>query len=303
MKNIKTTTKAITLLILLGFIWGSGYSIARFAMTNGVPALGYAFWQTWGPAIALLIFLFIRKTPLPTNPKNIGFYFITGLVGLAIPNTTIYFSAAHLPAGMLAIIVNTVPIIAYPLALALQEEKFSWVRFIGLIIGITGIMTIVMPKTILASVHLSLWALLTLIAPICFATCAIYSSKFRPTNADSACLSAGMMLFAALILTPIVFSLGQFYPLTPPFTLPKMVVLLEIVLSSTGYIIFFELLKVAGPVYYSLVGGLVGLTGLFWGRVIFKEHLTPLAIISVILILIAIVLISIKMEAYQKDAN
>lgn len=64
MKRFKPL-KALTLLLLLGFIWGSGYSLARYAMTHEVPPLGYSFWQALGPALLLtLSSLFTKDKPL-----------------------------------------------------------------------------------------------------------------------------------------------------------------------------------------------------------------------------------------------
>jgi len=71
-----------------------------------------------------------------------------------------------------------------------------------------------------------------------------------------------------------------------------MVVLLEIMLSSIGYIIFFQLIKSAGPVYYSLVDTIVVITGLFWGRVIFNERLNPWTFAAVFFIVIALLMVT-----------
>ena len=109
--------KAPFLLILLGFIWGSGYSLAKYAMTNGVSPLGYSFWQSLGPALLLSIAcLFSPKKSMPPF-KYWPYFFICGLIGIAIPNTNMYFIASHLSAGLLAVLVNTVPLLVYPLAL------------------------------------------------------------------------------------------------------------------------------------------------------------------------------------------
>lgn len=293
-------SKAISLLISLGFVWGSGYSIARFAMTNGIQPLGYAFWQAWGPAIFLLLLIYFRKIPFKFDRQHLQYYLLTGVLGIVIPNTNMYIAAPHLPAGVLAIVVNTVPLLAYPLALCFGSEKFSWLRILGVLVGMGGILCLVLPKSSLPSDHMVPWVLLSLISPLCFACCAIFCSRLQPINTDSLTLSAGMLLFAAIILTPIVFSLHQFVMLAPPFDLAKWVIVLEIILSSLGYILFFELIKTAGPVYYSLVGGLVGLTGVFWGWLIFSEGLNHWLMLAIACILIGIILITLRMNAYVK---
>ena len=138
--------RPLSLLLLLGVIWGSGYSIARFAMTHGVSPLGYAFWQSWGPAIFLILWVKIRHLKVSYRSKAMSYYIFTGVVGIAIPNTAMYFVAGHLPSGLVAILVNTVPLMTYPLSLLLKEEKFYRPRFLGVLVGVIGIMCLLFPR-------------------------------------------------------------------------------------------------------------------------------------------------------------
>lgn len=253
--------------------------------------MGYAFWQSLGPAILVTFMVYATKSRLDFSWSHLRFYFICGLIGIAVPNTNMYFAAAHLPAGLLAVIVNTVPIITYVLAFALGLERFYYVRFLGVLLAVVGIMVMVLPKASLPSPTLVPWVLLTLITPLCFAIAVVYAAKYRPAE-DSLALAAGMMIFSALLLAPFVFTTKSFYPLWPPFALRDWVILLEIVLSSLGYVLFFQLLKIAGPVYYSLIGGVIALTGLFWGWLIFGETLNLGISLAIIMIFIAIGLVT-----------
>lgn len=286
----KSSIKAITLLVLLGVIWGSGYSIARYATTHGVPPLGYSFWQSVGPAIFLLM-VSIIKGEIIISAHTLRYYVIVGVLGIALPNTNMYFAAPHLPAGILAVIVNTVPIMMYPLALLARQEKFNKVRMLGVMAGIVGILLIVMPHNDYSLIP-NPWALITLFTPFFFAMCALYSVHDRPAGVSSLNLATGMLVTSAIMLLPLVIDLHEFYPLTS-FSLPNISVMVEIILSSIGYIIFFQLLKVAGAVYYSLVGGIVAMTGLFWGWLFFGETLGVLNIIAIMMIIIALVVVSL----------
>lgn len=282
----------LSLLILLGFIWGTGYSIARFAMTNGVPPLGYSFWQSLGPAMVLGLISSCKSKHLPLTTTHLQYFFICGLTGIVIPNTAMYVAAPHLPAGILAVIVNIVPILAYPLALMAKLEQFSWQRVLGIGLAFTGLMCIILPKTSLPSPTMVPWVIATLITPVSFAICSIYIARFRPPDTDSLTLSAGMLLVSSLILMPLVLWQHSFYAIHWPFSIADWIVLLEIFLSSIGYILFFQLIKLAGPVYYSLVDTMVVLTGLFWSRVIFDERLNHWTAIAVCLIVIALLLVT-----------
>lgn len=285
-------TQSLSILILLGFIWGTGYSIARYATLNGVPPLGYSFWQSIGPAMLLTALTFVRNKPIPFSVEHLRYYFICGLTGIAIPNTNMYLAAPHLPAGILSVVVNTVPIIAFPLALLVGVEKFQWQRFIGVLLAVTGLMFLVIPKSSLPEPNEILWVFSSLLTPLSFAFCAVYIAKFRPKKDDALSVAAGTLIASSILLIPVVLLMHEFYlPHIPP-NASDYVILLEIILSSIGYVLFFYLIKIAGPVYYSLVDTIVSLTGLLWGYIIFKESLNVWSGTAVILIIISLVLVT-----------
>lgn len=287
-------TLSVILLLALGLVWGSGYAIARFAVTNGVSPLGYTFWQCLGPAIILSLLSLLQKSKLNLSLRHLSFFVICGIVGIALPNTNMYFAAAHLPAGMLALLVNTVPIIIYPLALLSKQEKFDWIRFLGICCAIAGVLTLIVPKTSLPDKHAALWVLIALLTPLCFAIFATFVNPKRPADCASLTLAAGMMSTATIILAPLVFATHNFYAIHLPLTLPMFIILLEIVLSSLGYVLFFWLLKIAGPVYYSLVDGVVAATGIIWGIIIFHEHFNVTRGFAFLLIFSAIMLMTLR---------
>lgn len=285
---------ALGLLLLLGFIWGSGYSIARYVMTHGVSPIGYSFWQCLGPAILLGL---LSARNIVYDVRHIKFYFLCGLIGIAIPNTNMYYLSSHLPAGLLAVIVNTVPVIIYPMALLTKQEKFSFLRFLGVCSAIAGILCLLIPKAQLQNItghhYYILWILTALITPFCFAFFTLFINPHRPKDSTPLMLAAGMLMAAAVLLMPWVIKTGGFYAFSGNI-INNGLILLEIALSSIGYVLFFKLLKIAGPVYYSFVDGVVALTGLFWGFVLFQETPSLLSVIAISFILFGIMLVNLK---------
>jgi len=287
-----TTLKSLLLLLLLGIIWGTGYSIARYATLNGVPPLGYSFWQSLGPALFIGTLAHFGQSKLKVSASHLRYYFICGLTGIVIPNTNMYLAAPHLPAGLLAVIVNTVPVVAFPLALLMRLESFNGLRFIGVLFAIAGVMMIVMPSSSLPSPAMIPWVLTALLTPVSFALCAVYIARYRPEKGDSLSLAAGTLIAAALLLVLPVTLGHHFYMFHFPFTNADWVIILEIVLSSLGYVLLFQLIKLAGPVYYSLVNAVVAITGLCWGYFIFSETLNGWTATAVGFILIALFLVT-----------
>jgi drug/metabolite transporter (DMT)-like permease len=287
----------LILLILLGFVWGTGYSIARFAVTNGVNPLGYSFWQSLGPAILICLITWSGREKIKISTSHCRYYFICGLTGIALPNTNMYFAAPHLPAGLLAVIVNTVPIMAYIMALIARVESFSWIRLTAVGLALSGLMLILLPVSSLPSPQMIPWILSALLTPLCFAFCSVYITRYRPADSTSLSLAAGTLVFSSIFLTPLVLGTHSFYSFHMPLTMPDWVILLEILLSSIGYVLFFKLLQISGPVYYSFVDTIVAITGLFWGHLIFGEQLNFWTSIAVVLILLSLILVNKRQKA------
>lgn len=289
---IKNKYAPFILLTLLGVIWGTGYSIAHFATTHGVSPLGYSFWQALGPALIMMTLAKFSHGKIKLTHSHIRYYGISGLLGIVIPNTTMYLASPHLPTGILAVIVNTAPIIVYPLALAGRLEQFDNVRLSGVLLAILGLMLITLPKASLPHPDMIPWVIFVLITPVSFALCSVYLSRYRPHTGGSLSFAAGTLTAASLILTPLIFGTHHFYLFNWPFHASDYVILLEIILSSVGYLLFFTLIKIAGPVYYSLVNTVVSLVGLLWGYIIFHEKLNQWTLLAVLFILLALYLVT-----------
>ncbi|MFC4892037.1 DMT family transporter [Pseudofrancisella aestuarii] len=291
---------SIFLLLLLGTIWGSGYTIARFCMTHGVHPLGYSFWQSLGPMIALLVIVIVAKIPFSIKPKYIHYYLACGILGIVIPNTIMYFCAQHIPSGLLTVLINTVPIIIFPLSILFYLEKFDLKRFILVLIGFIGILFTILSNLNLPEINNIPWTIIALVAPFSFALCAVWIAAFRPLPSNFLSLSLGMLTTSTIILIPITLSLGHFHPISFPLNINDWLILLEIILSSIGYVILFILIKIAGPIYYSLVGGVASAIGLMWGRIFYDENLNTNSWIGVSLILITIISLTILLKRKYK---
>ncbi|WP_131782310.1 DMT family transporter [Legionella gresilensis] len=295
--NLFQAGKALLLLILLGFIWGSGYSLARYAMLNQVSPLGYAFWQSAGPAFLLTLLCLFKKRKALFQFSYWPYFYACGLLGIAIPNTNMYFIAPHIQAGLLAVLVNIVPLLVYPLALIFRQERFDLGRITAVFLGVFGILLILSPTNAELTTH---WTVIALISPVAFAICSIFISIYQPKSVDALSAACGMLITATFMLIPVICKQHAFYSLMPPMTLPKQAILLEILLSTLGYILFFKLINFAGPVFYSLTGGAVALTGLFWGFIIFHEIPNQSQMIAIACVIIAILLLSWR-QSQQTD--
>jgi len=222
-------------------------------------------------------------------------------LGIIIPNTILYFVAPHLSAGILGLIVNTVPILIFPLSLLFRVEKFEYYRLGGLILGMVGIGFVILSHQSLGEVRLNDWLWIAWIAPLCYALCVVYIAKHRPSSSSSVTLSAGMLLVSAIVLAPVALISHQWHWIFYPMPRVDKVIIVQMILSGIGYVLIVELIQRAGPIFYSFVNILTVITAFLWGQVFFSEAFTGYQLIAMIFVFCAIAVMSLRVQHQTTD--
>lgn len=293
---------AIGQLLVVGTLWGSTFSVAKFAITAGVPPLGYAFWQCFGSGLVLLAILALRGERLPMGRRQLGFYAMTGALGITAPNVNFYIIVQYVPAGLMAVVITTAPIMTFLIALSLRMERLQWLRVLGLLCGFAGALLLVLPDEVGGdAVSVSGWVLLGFLTPFFYSLNSILTSRWRPTGGSALSFACGMMLAAAALQLPLMLAAGQAYAPLPPFGAPEAAIAVQVAVSATAYIVFFHLVKLAGPVYFSQVGYIVTLTGILWGMLLFDERLAPSVYLAAAVIFAGLALVNLSKPRRPKE--
>ncbi len=286
------------LLLLLGSMWGASFSVSKFSIQGGVPVLGYAAWQAAGSALVLMLILRLRGAEMPRGLRVWRYSIISGLVGISIPNLIFFSVISHMPAGLMAVIVTTAPIITYALALTIRIEGLSWLRGSGIALGFVGALVIVLPSDSLPEDVDLLWVLLGFLTPAFYALSTLYAGQRRPPGASSGALACGMLMSAGVAQTLIMVTFDPIYVPLPPWGLPELAILVQIAISASAYVIYFHILQLTGPVYVSQVGYIVTVTGILWGMAIFGEQLSYWVFAGTALIMLGFSLVNAKRGAH-----
>ncbi len=271
--------------------------VSKVAIEGGIPPLGYAFWQALGPALVLLLVCALRRIRLGLTRGEVLFYVTAGLLGITIPNINFFFVIGHIPAGVMAVVVATAPMLTYGFALMLGEERFGWRRAAGIGLGLAGALCLLLPRTSLPDPAMLGWVVLGFLTPAFYAANSLYSARRRPAGGHSLGLACGMMFGASLFQSAAMLASNSFYPLWPPFALRDWALFGQIAISSVAYILFFEVLRLAGAVFFSQVGYIVTLTGLAWGMVVFGERHSGWLYLATGLIFAGLALVNLKRRA------
>ena len=238
---------------------------------GGVHPFAYAWMQSTGAALFLTLVCYRKGIPFDLSRGHLVFFAGAAVIGLVLPNINIITTAKYIPAGVMSTVVSTVPVLGYVLAVGLRIEGFRWNSAVGIGLGLVGALLMVLPKTSLPSPDMVPWVLIAFLTPALYACSGIFSDRMRPEGTHSLAAARGMLIVASLATLPLMLAVDGLYPLMANPGPTDFAMLGQICISSVAYILYFEILKRAGPVFLSLVSYVVTLFGLFWGWVVFGE--------------------------------
>ena len=266
---------ALIMMIFGGVIWGATFSLAKLITEAGAHPFGLALLSGAIGALILLPYGLAQRGGIPLGRDYIAVYFVAGTLGTALPSSVLFFSAAHMPAGILAIIVSLVPLMTYAIALVLGVERLQRLRAAGIGLGFAAILMIVVPDAGLPDRSMAPWVLFALIVPLAYAAENVYIAIRRPPRSNPFALLCGMLSAGSLILLPLVWATDAWVPLDVVWTLSLWWILALAVINVIAYVLFLELIRMAGPLFAAQMGYVVTASGVVWGMVIFGEVHSP----------------------------
>ncbi len=283
----------LAMMLAVGTLWGLTFSFAKAASDAGIAPIAYGFWQTTGAGSVLLLVCLLRREGLRPSRAHLTYALVCGLLSVALPNLILQTVIGHVPAGATAIVVTTVPLLTYGIALAAKLDFFTARRALGLIAGLSGALLLIVPQASLPDRSMAGWVAFGFAAPLFYAAGNVYVAARRPAS-PALPLATGMLWGAALWQAPIVFATGSFQMLTPPFSFGEWGVVGQIAVSSLASILYFEIVRRAGPVFFSQVAYVVTLTAILWAMAIFGERHGALVWAAAALIASGVALVNFK---------
>lgn len=270
-------------LILLGVIWGGVMSAIKFVSLSGFPSFSYVFWALLISTLLLLFANLARTRRLP--PRHLAFYALCGLFSFAIPQTVTYVVLESIPAGLLALILATTPIMTYVIAMAIREERFHHLKALGVVMGFAGSVLLVLSNasdTTIAPIDV---IVLALSIPLCYAIYTAAASRFMPARLDPLQMSTGMLIAATLTMLMVVWQTDSYYPLWHGSPIQIALLVYHSFATAVAFTILNALIKHTGALFSSLSTYFVTLFGILIGAVVHDEVLPAIVWAAACLIL------------------
>ena len=299
MQNPDTTAKAPLrlgavewgLIGLQSMLWGSSYFFIAIAQPE-LPALTIAALRTLPASAALLLIVLSLGYRLPATLAEWRLFILFSAFNTLLPFVLIVWGQARVTGGMAAILNATAPLFGIFLAhLLTQDEKLSWNKFAGIVVGIAGVSMLVGYDFAFGSSADVLARLALLAAPLCY-VCANIFARTKLGHYPAFVVATMQMVGAIFVAFPLALAVDQPWTLPMP-SLQAVGAILGMGLfgSALASLCHYTVLQRAGATNASLVTLIMPLTPILLGGMFLGERLTLREALGALVIGAALVII------------
>ena len=273
-------------LLLLGMIWGASFLFQRIT----VPVVGAPFTASIRivlSAIMLVGLLRVLGRSLDLRRQWRAWVWL-GTISAALPFLCFAYAARSLPAGYMAVINATVPLLTVIMAALMLHLRPSWSKRIGVVVGLVGVGVLAR----YGSLGMSQAALVAIALCFIASTLYAYSSLFirqRHASVNPLVLAAASQLGAAFVMLPL--GLWNMPTTVPPNGVIVCLLALGLVCTGLAYVLYFRLISDVGSEKAVTNTFLVPVFAQIWGALFLHEHLTVAGAFGFGLVLLAVALV------------
>ena len=283
----------LLILFAVGAGWGAVPSIARIAVTGGVRPMGYIFWVGLTASAICWAMCIARRVRPRFSLRHIRYYLLSGCTRILVAGLAMYSALEHLPAGIVAVIIGTAPLLTYLASVTLGFEAFTARRGAGVVLGLAG-MVLMFARALGGAADVSpFWTAIAFIAPLTYAFSNITIDRTRPAGEDSVALTAGMFVLVAGISLVLSLALGNFHPVwRDGLSVPEIAMFTHATIIAICFFGLYELIRRTDATFGSQSIYVTTLTGILYGMVLLGERPGALVWVAAACILGGVVLVN-----------
>ena len=281
----EANTFDFSLLILLAVIWGSSFFNIKIATYSYEP-ITLALVRVIFASIPLLIICKVRKIKIEAFEKNWSKYAIIGLCNISIPFVLIAIGTSKINSYLAAILMSTTPLSGSILAhVFTNNEKISFLKSVGILIGFSGIVLLFFDKIVINSENY-LYALITILGSTFYSIGGLLTLKLK--NKKNENVTTSTTIWSVIFLLPFSLIIETPWNSSPTFASTLSLLYLGVIATGLAWLIRFRILTVNGLVFQTQVAYLIPIFGIFFGYFLMDETITWRVLLSLVIILIGI---------------
>lgn len=282
--NTQMTAFEWLLVAALSVIWGGAFFFGEVALVE-LPPLTVVLGRVGFAALLLLVIVYMSGNRMPWGWRPWSAFLVMGLLNNFIPFSLIVWGQTHLTSGVASIFNATTPFFAVFIAHFLtSDERMSFNRVAGILIGIAGVAFIVGPAVFQGMSNQLFAQLAIMVAAISYSFAGIYGRRFA--NYPPLVTATGQVTASTVLMAPVALFYDQPWTLMPlSWTTWGAIIGIASVCTALAYLIYFRILRTAGATNLMIVTLLIPpsailLGVLFLGEVLRAQEIIGMAIIG-----------------------
>ena len=273
------------LLIFLALIWASAFFNIKIATYSFGP-ITIAFLRVFFGAIPVLLLCYYKKIKVEAFSKDWHWFAMIGFINLVAPFYLIAYGVQSVQSNLAAILMSTTPLSSTVLGhFYTKNEKFNFVKTIGILIGFSGILYL-FSDNILINENNILSALLILLGSTCYVIGGVLTLRISKKKNEN--VTGSILIWAVIILIPIVSFAEQPWNINPRLDSTISVMYLGLVSTGIAWLLRFKILVKNGLIFQSQVSYLIPIFGTILSYIFLKELITFKVLISLIAVSVGI---------------
>ena len=273
------------LLILLALIWASAFFNIKIATYSYGPVT-IAFLRVFFGAIPVLLLCYYKNIKIEAFSKDWHWFAMIGFINLVAPFYLIAYGVQSVQSNLAAILMSTTPLSSTVLGhFYTTNEKFNFIKTFGILIGFSGILYL-FSDNLLIDENNFISALLILLGSTCYVVGGVLTLKISKKKNEN--VTGSILIWATIILIPLVSFIEQPWNLTPRLDSTISVVYLGLVSTGIAWLLRFRILVNNGLIFQSQVSYLIPIFGTILSYIFLKELITTKVLISLIAVSIGI---------------
>ena len=274
-------------------IWSGNFIVSRYAIHLAGP-ISLAFFRWTIASITMFPFAFKAiKNEWPIFKQNKLYFFLMGLVGIAIYNTLIYTSGHYTTAINMALFGSTVhPVVSALLGAAIIHEKLHWKNITGIALCIVGTIYLLTKGELMNIIHFKMGAgdLLMVLAGCCFGSYNVFVRK-KPAGISNTSFLFCLFTIGAIFLLPASqIEMNHVQPVIFNTHFLWIVLYIGIGNSTISYLIWNLAIQKIGPGKTALFATLAPLLSSYEAVLFLGETFNKAQITSGLIIIVGIII-------------
>ena len=273
------------LLTILALIWASAFFNIKIATYSFGPVT-IAFLRVFFGAIPVLLLCYFKKIKIEAFSKDWHWFAMIGFINLVAPFFLIAYGVKSVQSNLAAILMSTTPLSSTVLGhLYLKNEKFNFVKTIGILIGFSGIVFLFSDNLLIDENNFSS-AILILLGSTCYVIGGVLTLKISEKKNEN--VTGSILVWATIILIPLVSFIEQPWNLEPRLDSTISVIYLGLVSTGIAWLLRFKILVKNGLIFQSQVSYLIPIFGTILSYIFLKEIITVKVFISLVAVVVGI---------------